>query len=230
MQKKLNKSEISVIGAGGLGSWLLLSLVSSGIGKINVFDPDTVEISNLNRQVLYNTADIGRKKIDILVKKLASVNKTVIIEVFPFNIETKEQIIEYCKTSDVVVNCGDYPNVAELSDIISEGCMQLKIPHIVGGGYGGNLGIPGLTVIPNKTKSWSELRNYYKNHVDSHSGMELIKGSELVGGSMAAISGLVANFLALEIIKIILGLPLGFTNQLRELNLMTLEWRTEQFL
>jgi len=61
-QKKLKGSTISVVGAGGLGSSALMYLASAGVGRIRIIDDEDVEISNLNRQVLYTVADVGRKK------------------------------------------------------------------------------------------------------------------------------------------------------------------------
>ena len=68
---KLKETSIVVIGAGGLGSPALLYLAAAGIGKITIVDGDVVDASNLHRQILYNESDIGAKKAEIAVKKLA---------------------------------------------------------------------------------------------------------------------------------------------------------------
>ena len=62
-QKKLLKSKVLIVGMGGLGCPLLLYLVSSGVGEIGIADHDKVELSNLNRQILYNFSDIGKLKV-----------------------------------------------------------------------------------------------------------------------------------------------------------------------
>ncbi|MEM4848548.1 MAG: ThiF family adenylyltransferase, partial [Ignisphaera sp.] len=79
-QMKLAKSKVAVIGAGGLGSPLILYLAAAGIGKIIVVDKDTVSLSDLNRQILYIEADIGKKKVDIVCKRIKRFNSLVDIE------------------------------------------------------------------------------------------------------------------------------------------------------
>jgi len=69
-QKKLKNAKVLVIGAGGLGSPLLIYLAAAGIGTIGIVDDDVVSISNLQRQVLYTTAEVGLKKVEIAAQKL----------------------------------------------------------------------------------------------------------------------------------------------------------------
>ena len=68
-QKKIKSSKVLVIGMGGLGCPLSIYLASLGIGTIGIVDNDKVEISNLNRQIIYNTKDVGKFKIDVAKKK-----------------------------------------------------------------------------------------------------------------------------------------------------------------
>ena len=71
-QKKLKQSSVLVVGAGGLGSPTLLYLVAAGVGTIGIVDSDIVDLSNLQRQVIYNVADVGQKKAFVAAKKLKS--------------------------------------------------------------------------------------------------------------------------------------------------------------
>ena len=71
-QLRLKNARILVIGAGGLGSPLLIYLAAAGVGHIGIVDDDTVSISNLQRQVLYTTADTGRKKVEVASGKLSA--------------------------------------------------------------------------------------------------------------------------------------------------------------
>ena len=81
-QKKIFKSKVLVVGAGGLGCPLLIYLANFGIRNIGVIDDDTVEISNLNRQILFNHEDIGKYKVDRVKKKLKLINPKIILKTF----------------------------------------------------------------------------------------------------------------------------------------------------
>ena len=82
-QKKLCKSEITIIGCGGLGSPLAVYLVASGVGKINLIDFDVVEERNLHRQVFYKESDIGRKKVEALKDYLNNLDREVEVNIYP---------------------------------------------------------------------------------------------------------------------------------------------------
>src|SRR6185436_9487510 len=73
-QLKLKKSKVSVVGAGGLGSPVLLYLAAAGVGSIQIIDQDAVSVSNLQRQVLFNTDDLGKNKAETAAQKLSKLN------------------------------------------------------------------------------------------------------------------------------------------------------------
>lgn len=81
-QKKIFKSKVLVVGAGGLGCPLLIYLANFGVRNIGVIDDDTVEISNLNRQILFNHEDIGKYKVDRVKKKLKLINPKIILKTY----------------------------------------------------------------------------------------------------------------------------------------------------
>ncbi|MEO9257212.1 MAG: HesA/MoeB/ThiF family protein, partial [Crocinitomicaceae bacterium] len=73
-QEKLKSARVLVVGAGGLGAPILLYLVAAGVGKIGIIDNDDVDFSNLHRQVLFSTDDIGKSKVETAKKKLNALN------------------------------------------------------------------------------------------------------------------------------------------------------------
>ena len=105
-QDKLLQSKVLVIGAGGLGVPVLQYLTGMGVGTIGLVDGDVVSLSNLQRQVLYTEADIGRVKVEVAAQRLQQLNSTVSFQV---NSEmlSKENAGELFKGSDVVVDCTD---------------------------------------------------------------------------------------------------------------------------
>ena len=81
-QEKLLRAKVLVIGAGGLGSPVLLYLAAAGIGNIGVIDDDVVELSNLQRQVIHNVENLGQKKVVSAKEKISALNPDVNLEIF----------------------------------------------------------------------------------------------------------------------------------------------------
>src|SRR5215471_12422997 len=79
-QAKLMRSRVLVVGAGGLGSPLLLYLAAAGVGTLGVIDDDAVDLSNLQRQIIHPTAQIGRAKVDSARAAIAAINPEIIVE------------------------------------------------------------------------------------------------------------------------------------------------------
>ncbi len=107
-QGALEKARVVVIGAGGVKSTLLMSLAAAGVGVIRVIEFDTVELSNLNRQLLYRTMDIGRPKVLACKETLDSLNPDIKIEAIREKV-SERNISDLCGDFDFVVEGGDSP-------------------------------------------------------------------------------------------------------------------------
>ena len=105
-QKKLSKSSVLIVGAGGLGSPIGIYLAALGIGKIGIIDKDTVEISNLGRQIIFETKDISKKKSFAAIKKLKRINPDVQLKSFNSNL-TILNIAKIAKKYDLIVDGSD---------------------------------------------------------------------------------------------------------------------------
>src|ERR687885_15171 len=105
-QKRLKASSVLLIGAGGLGSPLGLYLAAAGIGRIGLVDFDVVDFSNLQRQVLHGTPDVGRKKLDSAAETMLDINPYVQIDRFETAL-TSENALDVLKDYDVVVDGTD---------------------------------------------------------------------------------------------------------------------------
>ena len=92
-QKKILNAKVLIIGIGGLGCPLLTYLAASGVGTIGIADPDKVEISNLNRQTLFNTNDIGKYKVDQAKTSINRINKKIKIKTFIKKITLKNYLL-----------------------------------------------------------------------------------------------------------------------------------------
>ena len=105
-QKKLSKSSILIVGAGGLGSPIAIYLAALGIGKIGIIDKDNVEMSNLTRQIIFNTNDIGKKKSSTAISKLKKINPNIKLETLNKRL-TKSNIVRIAKNYNLIVDGSD---------------------------------------------------------------------------------------------------------------------------
>ena len=105
-QKKLESARVLVVGAGGLGSPVIQYLSAAGIGKIGIIDDDKVELSNLQRQILYKTEDIGRKKVEVAHNISRSINPNIKIYSYPNRLE-KNNIRDVVSKYDFIADGSD---------------------------------------------------------------------------------------------------------------------------
>jgi len=103
VKKKLKKAKVVVAGVGGLGSLVATYLVAVGVGKLTLIDREKVELSNLNRQILYQEKDVGKFKVESALEKLSKLNSDVKMDGKVVEIN-KENVYSLVKNSDVVVD------------------------------------------------------------------------------------------------------------------------------
>ena len=123
-QEKLKNARVLVIGAGGLGSPLLLYLAAAGIGTIGIVDDDVVSLSNLQRQVLYTTAEVGLKKVKIASQKLKALYPEIEVQTFDLRLDqgnAESLFHDY----DVIADCTDNYKTRTLIGQVS---AKLKMP------------------------------------------------------------------------------------------------------
>lgn len=190
-QKKIGRGRVLVIGAGGLGSPVSFYLVAAGVGTLGIIDNDVVELSNLQRQILHSTKDIGRPKVDSARAKLEALNPEVQMVSHHLRLQAgnaKEIIQNY----DIVVDATD--NFATRF-IINDACVMLGKPFV----HGGVLGLSGqaLTIIPGQGPCF---RCIFPEQPPERSGAA--SGGVGVLGVAAGTIGLIQ---ATEVLKYLLG-------------------------
>jgi len=121
-QKKIFSSKVLIIGAGGLGCPLIMYLANSGVGHIGVADNDKINLSNLNRQILFTTKDIGKFKVDVAGKAIKNINKKIKIAIYKKNL-TKKNIKSILSKFDIICDCTDN---FETRYLINDYCLQYK--------------------------------------------------------------------------------------------------------
>jgi molybdopterin/thiamine biosynthesis adenylyltransferase len=191
-QEKLKKAKVVVAGAGGLGSAILIYLAAAGVGHIRVVDSDKVDRTNLNRQVLYTDADVGRKKARVAAERLESLN-------FDIRVEPIVGVIGEDNVSDLVA---DYLIVDAMDNLptrflLNRVAVQRKLPLFHGAVYAWEG--RATTIIPYKTPC---LQCLYQG---------VIPGKPPVVGVTPAVIGCIQ---ATEVIKYLLGMGELLTGRL----------------
>ena len=105
-QQKLKNARVLVIGAGGLGSPVLIYLAAAGVGTIGMVDDDVVSLSNLQRQVLYTSSQVGKKKIEMAAERLNDLYPAIEIELYNTRLN-KENATKLLESYDVIADCSD---------------------------------------------------------------------------------------------------------------------------
>ncbi len=127
-QQRLSAARGLLVGAGGLGSPAALYLAAAGVGHLGLVDFDTVDLSNLQRQILHGTADVGRPKIDSAVDRLRDTNPNVHVEPFETRL-TSDNALEIIGNYDIVVDGTDNFQTRYL---VNDACVILEKPNIYG--------------------------------------------------------------------------------------------------
>ncbi|MBV9455354.1 MAG: molybdopterin-synthase adenylyltransferase MoeB [Rubrobacter sp.] len=127
-QKKLKSARVLTIGAGGLGSPLALYLAAAGVGTLGIVDFDVVDESNLQRQIIHGTSDVGRPKMESARDRIMDINPNVHIEAYEEALSS-ENALEIFKDFDIVVDGTDnFPT----RYLVNDACVLLKKPNVYG--------------------------------------------------------------------------------------------------
>lgn len=194
-QEKLKKARVFIAGTGGLGSPVAIYLAAAGVGTIRIADHDTVELSNLNRQVLHWDEDTGNKKVDSAAAKLRRLNRSVKIEAIAEKI-TEANVSQLIADSDLIVDAMDNLPTRYL---LNRTAIKKDIPFFHGAVYG--FEGRAMTIIPGKSACLNCL----------YHGANVPEEKFPVIGVTPAVIGCIQ---AAEVIKYIVGLGELLTNRL----------------
>src|SRR5690606_8545107 len=191
-QRKLQNSSVLVVGAGGLGVPVLQYLNAMGVGTIGIVENDKVELSNLQRQPIYSEQDIGRPKISVSIEKLQAQNSTTKFHCHNEFLGT-DNVLEILKPYDVIVDATDnFPT----RYLINDACVILHKPFV----YGALHAFEGQVSV----------FNYQNGPTYRCLFPEMPGKGEMpdcnVNGVLGILPGIIGNFQALEVIKILTGI------------------------
>ncbi|MCD2257739.1 HesA/MoeB/ThiF family protein [Psychroserpens luteolus] len=190
-QNKLNQAKVLVIGAGGLGCPVLQYLAAAGIGHIGIIDFDIVEESNLQRQILYGTSNLGQQKAIAAKQRLTDLNSTIVVDAFTEAL-TPQNALAYFSNYDIIVDGTDN---FETRYLINDAAILTNKPVV----YGAIYKFEGQVSVFNYNNGPS-YRCLFPN---SPSKNDIPNCSEV--GVLGVLPGIIGTMQANEVIKIILG-------------------------
>ncbi|MGH8598238.1 MAG: HesA/MoeB/ThiF family protein [Gammaproteobacteria bacterium] len=214
-QQRLLNSRVAIFGLGGLGSPVALYLAAAGVGRLILIDFDQVELSNLQRQIIHETDDLGRLKVDSAREKLLALNADVIIETIPKALDAAE-LDSVIAGADVVVDGTDnFPTRFALN----AACFRQRRPLVSGAAI----------------RFEGQVSVYYPGQGDSPCYRCLYDDGGATNescaqtGVVAPLLGIVGSIQALEVLKVLLNAGQVLKGRLLLLDALVMEWHTMRF-
>ncbi len=190
-QKKLKAGKVLLIGAGGLGSPLGMYLAAAGVGKIGIVDFDVVDKTNLQRQIMHSTADVGRSKLDSARETLEGINPNIKIETHETRLSAENALGLFADYDVIVDGTDNFPT----RYLVNDACVLLGKPNV----YGSILRFDGQVSVFDATRG-----PCYRCLYPAPPPPGLVP-SCAEGGVLGVLPGIIGTLQALEVIKLLLG-------------------------
>ncbi len=210
-QAKLKSASVGVVGAGGLGAPVLAYLAAAGVGKITLFDSDTVSLSNLQRQVLFTTADVGKSKAECAQRALIALNPEITVKTKGVRVSSSNAL-ELFKGLDVIVDATDnFPT----RYLINDSCAILDKAWV----YGSIFRYEGQVAVFNHNGG-PTYRDLYPEPPKPGTVPDCEEG-----GVLGVLPGIIGSMQASEVIKMITGIGESLSGKLFLFDSLTMESR-----
>ncbi len=205
MQGRLAAATVVVLGCGGLGSWAASALGCAGVGRLVLIDGDTVELSNLNRQILYRERDVGEPKVDAAARALRAQNGELEVVAMRRRVEAPEDLDDVLGDDpDLLIATADWPPY-ELPRWVNEACARHGVAH-VGAGQFPPLVRVGPLVVPGRTPCLACLERATERDFPIYRELSTLRSARTPpAATLGAASALVGSMLAMDAIHLITG-------------------------
>jgi len=210
-QEKLLAARVLVLGLGGLGCPAAMYLVAAGVGHLTLVDHDTVDLTNLQRQIAHTTASVGRFKVDSARDTLLALNPTITIETVAARLEG-ELLADLVKRHDAVLDCTD--NFA-IRFALNAACVAARVPLVSAAAIRLEAQI---SVYDPRQPDSPCYRCLYEEGTEADQ-------SCAHNGVLAPLVGIVGSLQALECLKLLIGFGTSLSGRLLLLDAARLEWR-----
>lgn len=215
-QLKLNEATVLLIGLGGLGSAASIYLTAAGVGHLILVDFDKVDLSNLQRQILYETGDIGQPKVTAAREHLARLNPDVKLTLVDHSLES-DVLLEQVRAADVVVDASDN---FQTRFAVNEACVKSKTPLVSGAAI--RFEAQFSVFNPNDPESPCYRCLY---------GEEAMTDETCTAnGVISPLLGVIGSIQAIETMKIIMGIGKTLTGELLLLDALNMEWHKARLI
>jgi molybdopterin-synthase adenylyltransferase len=192
-QMRLRGARVAVIGAGGIGCPAIQYLAAAGVGALRIVDDDVVSLSNLQRQVLFGTGDVGRSKVEVAAERVRALNPDVTVETVPARL-TPENAAELIGAVDLVLDgCDNFATRLAVADH----CTRARIPLVSAalGQFQGQIGM---------FRGWEAGQPCYRCFVgDAFDADDCDTCAEQ--GVLGATAGLIGSWAAMEAVRAVTG-------------------------
>jgi bacteriocin biosynthesis cyclodehydratase domain-containing protein len=204
-QRRLAEARLLVLGLGGLGSWAAISLACCGVGELTLVDGDVVELSNLNRQLLYSEDDIGRPKATVAAAAIARFNTGIRVVPVVRTLDTPAELADAVRGSSLVVDAADRP-AHDIERWVNAACFDHGVPYITMSHFPpfarvGPLYVPGVTGCFNcQERAYRRSYELYDQIVDQR------RGSPSPAATLGPVCAFVGGQVALDVVHHLTGL------------------------
>lgn len=212
-QQKLQDAHALIIGAGGLGSPAAMYLAASGVGTLTLCDGDTVDLTNLQRQIVHRTSSIGTAKVDSAHASLTEINPDIRINTLNERAD-QARLLELISQANVVLDCSD--NFATRY-ALNQVCVQLKKPFVSGAATRFDGQIAVFDMRHPHSPCYHCLYPEQPNALETRCA---------VMGVFAPLVGIIGSMQAAEALKLLMGIGTPLDNRLLVTDLLHMEWRT----
>jgi molybdopterin/thiamine biosynthesis adenylyltransferase len=210
-QQRLLDAHVLVIGAGGLGSPVLLYLGSAGVGHITVVDHDTVDATNLQRQVAHTQARVGMPKVESAARAIAEINADVRVTAIQQRADAAS-LQQWVADADVVIDCCDNYTTRQA---VNAACVQQRKPLVSGAA----IGFDGQVSVWDSRTPQSPC---YACVFPPDATVEEVQCATM--GVFAPLVGIIGTVQAAEALKLLVGCGDGLAGRLQMLDGMNMEW------
>lgn len=223
LQMKLRDAKVVILGCGGLGSWAACGLVCAGVGDLTLIDDDTVELSNLNRQLLFSESDIGVPKVEAAALALSRYDSRLRVTPVKQRVESAEDIAMLIEGADLLIATADWPPY-ELPRWVNEASLETGVPYLTAGQFPPLIRI-GPMVIPGQTSCLECQERAVSREYPMYDELaEFRSGNPTTASTLGAASGMIGSIIAMEVIHLLTGtIEPATANRVLLMDLRTME-------
>ncbi len=211
-QQRLLNSKVLLFGAGGLGSPIAMYLTASGVGEITIVDPDSVDLSNLQRQIIHQTEDIGKLKVTSAKQTLQGINPQTKVRTINEVLNTG-RLDEEIQNANIVVDATDN---FDSRFAINAACVRGKTPLVTGAA----IRFEGQVAVFTMLEDSACYQCLFPNQADA------LQESCAESGILGSVTGLIGCIQATEVIKVLINIGQTLSNRLLLIDALNMDWHS----